>query len=191
MFLIQELNSAGIYALKLYVMGIPVTVSVDEFLPFNKESEYGLFYGKFSPDKGLWMPILEKAAAKLYGNYEMLYAGYAGAGIQMMTGAPYYRMFTKNYSVDALWQDIKDKIDKGWMITSSSRTGTGSDKDQDKNGIAYSHEYAVLDAQKLKDGTKLIQVRNPWGHEKYHGVFADTPRSDKWDEYPNFKGYHK
>ena len=127
MFLIQELNTAGIYALKMYVMGIPVTVSVDEFLPFDKESANGLFYGRFSPDKGLWMPILEKAAAKLYGNYETLINGYTGAAIQMMTGAPFYRMFTKDVSVEDLWQDIKDKIDAGWLISSTAQTGTGSD----------------------------------------------------------------
>ena len=33
-FLTEELNAAGLYALQMYVMGIPVTVVVDDFLPF-------------------------------------------------------------------------------------------------------------------------------------------------------------
>ena len=30
MFLTHHLNSAGVYAMKLYVLGVPVTVTVDE-----------------------------------------------------------------------------------------------------------------------------------------------------------------
>ena len=66
------LNTAGVYALQMYVMGIPVTVSIDEYLPFYTRSEQGLFYGNIAADYGLWNPLLEKAAAKLFGNYEML-----------------------------------------------------------------------------------------------------------------------
>ena len=33
-FLTQNLNNAGIYALRLYLLGVPVTVSVDEKLAF-------------------------------------------------------------------------------------------------------------------------------------------------------------
>ena len=33
-FHIESLNSAGIYALDLFIMGIPVTVTIDDYLPF-------------------------------------------------------------------------------------------------------------------------------------------------------------
>jgi len=65
----------------MYMMGIPVTVTVDEFLPFSYGGESGLVYGGVSPDKAMWMPILEKAAAKLYGNYEMLSGGWMGPAV--------------------------------------------------------------------------------------------------------------
>ena len=44
-FLTQGLNTAGVYALQLYVMGIPVTVTVDEFLPLWFPDEDYLIYG--------------------------------------------------------------------------------------------------------------------------------------------------
>jgi len=75
MFQTQVLNTAGVYALQMYIMGIPVTVTVDEYLPFLYKSEDGLIYGRRAVDYGLWNPILEKAAAKLFGNYEMLSGG--------------------------------------------------------------------------------------------------------------------
>ena len=35
MFLIDEKNSANIYALKLYALGVPVTITVDDFVPLE------------------------------------------------------------------------------------------------------------------------------------------------------------
>ncbi len=49
------------------------------------------------------MPIFEKAAAKLFGNYEMLSGGFMGPAVQMMTGAPYYSMTHTDYKPDELW----------------------------------------------------------------------------------------
>lgn len=113
----------------MYLMGIPVTVSVDEYLPFYGQSPDYLYYAQSPKDNGLWMPIFEKAAAKLFGNYEMLSGGFMGPAVQMMTGAPYYSMTHTDYNPDELWQNIKEKIDDGWMVTSASQVGTGSDQD--------------------------------------------------------------
>lgn len=169
----------------MYMMGIPVTVTVDEFLPFSYAGEKGLVYGSASPDSAMWMPILEKAAAKLYGNYEMLSGGWMGPAVQSLTGAPYFDMRHSDYGIDELWQNIKEKLDKNWMVTSASHVGTGSDQDQDKNGIAYRHAYTIVAAAELEDGTKLLRVRNPWGSERYFGPFSDD--SAKWENYPGFE----
>lgn len=93
-FNIESLNTKGVYSVNLYVMGIPVTVTVDDYLPFLRyetkpDGTRKLKYGYTGPDGSLWMPILEKAAAKLYGNYEMLSGGVSGQTIMMLTGAPY------------------------------------------------------------------------------------------------------
>lgn len=127
MFLIKELNTAGVYALNMYVMGIPVTVTVDEFLPFWDDQTDGLIYGSKSPDRALWMPILEKAGAKLYGNYEMLSGGWMGPAVQAMTGAPFYTTSHEDMSVDSLWEKIDKALADNWMLTAASHTGTGSD----------------------------------------------------------------
>ena len=79
----------------MYVMGIPVTVTVDEYLPFvqfEDEDEIYMVYGKPSrQDRGLWMPILEKVAAKLFGNYEMLVGGDERIAVSALTGAPFFQ----------------------------------------------------------------------------------------------------
>ena len=47
-------------------------------------------------------------------------------------------------------------------------------------GIAYRHAYTVIDTKKLKDGTKLVKIRNPWGEEKYHGPWSD--KDSRWTD---------
>ena len=37
-FHIESLNSAGVYSLDLFIMGIPVTVTIDDYLPFWKDT---------------------------------------------------------------------------------------------------------------------------------------------------------
>ena len=79
-FEIEHLNEAGVYAVQLYIMGIPVTVTVDDYLPFHKNTD-SLIYSSEGPDNALWMPILEKASAKAYGSYEFLEGGHIGAAV--------------------------------------------------------------------------------------------------------------
>ena len=38
-FKINEINSAGVYADQLYLLGVPITVVIDDYLPLMKESE--------------------------------------------------------------------------------------------------------------------------------------------------------
>ena len=42
-----------------------------------------------------------------------------------------------------------------------------------KNGISYNHAYTMLGISVLSDGTRLVQMRNPWGHELWHGNWSD------------------
>ena len=173
----------------MYVMGIPVSVTVDEFLPFNMRSFGGeLRYGKPGVDGALWMPILEKAAAKLYGNYEMISGGYMGPAIQAMTGAPYFDTSHTDVTPDELWDYIDEKLAANWMVTAATFQGTGSDKDQNSLGVPYSHALTILGSVKLSDGTKLLKLRNPWAKETYFGPWSD--KSDEWTaKYKEEAGY--
>ena len=118
----EALNSAGVYAVDLHMMGIPVTVTVDDYLPFWKDAWGGkkLVYGQVGKDGALWMPILEKAGAKLFGSYEHLVSGSMGPAIQTLTGAPYFSFKHGDYSVDGLWDFINERFNSNWMVTCGS-----------------------------------------------------------------------
>jgi len=85
-FLTAEKNAAGVYAVTLYPIGIPQTVLVDDVFPFDEKNQ--LVMGNIGEDSALWGPILEKAFAKVAGNYEMASGGWVEEGFRMLTGAP-------------------------------------------------------------------------------------------------------
>ena len=51
--------------------------------------------------------------------------------------------------------------------------GTRGHNDSNKLGLAYGHAYSVIGVATLKNGTKIVQVRNPWGLEGYKGKWSD------------------
>jgi len=62
--------------------------------------------------------------------------------------------------------------------------GAGSLDDEGKEnttdlGIVGSHAYSVLDVAEI-DGTKLIQLANPWGGTEWKGAWGDD--SAQWTQ---------
>lgn len=65
------INTAGIYLMKFYINGIQSPVIVDDYFPTkNKRPCYAS-----TRDGELWVMLLEKAWAKLYGSYSRIESG--------------------------------------------------------------------------------------------------------------------
>ena len=70
-------NAAGLYAVTFYIRGKPWIVTVDDFLLFdNSTGNEDLLYARNKDDSAMWVPILEKAWAKVKGSYEQINGGF-------------------------------------------------------------------------------------------------------------------
>ena len=71
LFIAKNVNKYGIYCVKLCFNGEWVAVTVDDFFPCKKDPNSDKFFPCFTKADGneLWVMILEKAYAKLYGCY--------------------------------------------------------------------------------------------------------------------------
>ena len=72
MFDTKTLNAAGIYSVKLYDMGVPISVTVDDYIPYDASYDDTAYWWINFQTKSLWPHVLQKAASKLFTNYHAL-----------------------------------------------------------------------------------------------------------------------
>lgn len=76
MFKSQKKNKFGCYGVDLYVTGEIQEVVVDDVFPFDDSPEVDTWaFAKASNNNEVFVMILEKALAKIYGSYEAIEAG--------------------------------------------------------------------------------------------------------------------
>ena len=61
---------------------------IDDLIPFRTATSSLLFYASRAADLGMWVPFLEKAWAKLNGNYDRIISGNEMEGFYLLTGFP-------------------------------------------------------------------------------------------------------
>ena len=175
MFVNTEISDVGIYAMKQYVIGVPFTQIVDDYLPM---ADGNTIFAGLGKDGSIWGAVAEKAFAKRYGNWERTVGGWMYAAVSSMNGSPWKDFQHGGLSEDDLWQLVKTHdVDKDVMTAGS--LFCGSHDETNENGVACSHAYTIIgcgefDTPNGKIG--LIKVRNPWGTEEYAGPYSDYSR---------------
>ena len=71
-------------------------------------------------DGAIWPIILEKALAKMQGNYYHIAGGQGYNGIRFMRGGPWHRKEIKFMTPDQIWDFIGDKLGNGDLITAGT-----------------------------------------------------------------------
>ena len=114
-FLTQEINSEGIYAVKFYIRGKPWLVTVDDEVvltatqkKLGRVRSWQHLYAHIGDDNSIWGAILEKSWAKVKGSYKTSYdGGLMTNGIRALTGAPVFT-YTLDEDSDAveMWQSL-------------------------------------------------------------------------------------
>lgn len=115
-FLTKEINEAGCYALRLFVNGEPEIVVVDDYFPwhpFNKDWAFS----RSNDDHEIWVMLLEKAWAKVFGSYQRIEGGQAGEALPALTGAPTTVLdHEETNDVEKLWTKISYADRKNYVI---------------------------------------------------------------------------
>lgn len=119
-----------------------------------------LYFAKCCSPNETWLPLLEKAYAKIHGDYTAIAGGDSGEGVEDMTGGvTTTMMFSRILSKEKLWRELTDS--NGNFVFAASAIGTGGA--DTKNGLALGHAYSVLRAveEEDEDGKKfrLVLIR--------------------------------
>lgn len=190
LFITKEYNNEGIYKLRICKNGEWVEVTVDDYFPCYYNA--GPMFAHSNGDE-LWVLLLEKAYAKLHGNYIALKSGFSYHGMIDLSGCPTEHV---RFPADCSnWEDVEDEAnevferllaadEEGFMIGASTpgkdKLTTGEGK-KPKAGLVPGHAYSIIQVKHHEEeDIKLINIRNPWGKFEWDGDWSDN--SDLWTE---------
>jgi len=187
----------GVYTVRLYKDGIWHNVIIDDQLPVTTDGQF--LFSRCKDPSELWLPLLEKAYAKLHGCYECLMQGSVPLVMQDLTaGAPQIIKFTEP-DVDfrikngVLWREMDALLHGGSLLTVQLREEgkkAGKEGASNKMGLLTPHAYTVLELREFdlkrmglerfrEEWTlRLVKLRNPWGKGDFTGPWG--PKSELW-----------
>lgn len=187
-------NGDGTYTVRFYEGvgdgGRPkaVKVTVDDDLPTAGGGTAK--YAKARDKNELWPTVLEKAYAKWKGGYEKIGNGGSASDVfAALSGKEPDWGTVKEYQPDALFSQIKDATSEHKPVAA----GTFGDEQfsYTNTGLYGNHFYTVLGTSE-ENGTKYVQLRNPWGSSepgsdgKDDGIFK-LPLADFMKLYDNIE----
>lgn len=91
----HRFRSIGLYVLRFFKNFQWIYVIVDQRIPVDKKTRVPIF-GRCRNLHELWVPLIEKAYAKIHGCYENLISGYVDEGIQELTGMQPEKIFIRD-----------------------------------------------------------------------------------------------
>ncbi|XP_060066848.1 calpain-D-like [Ylistrum balloti] len=172
----------GAYHLRLCKDGYWKIVLVDDVFPCDSSNRLLYSRGK---RKQLWVPLIEKAAAKLFGCYEALTSGHTVEALSLLTGEPCEHISFKETAEGdketdkvIVWSKLVNARESKFLMGTSCCPQKDVDEGHYKKmGLVCYHAYSLLDVQDIQ-GNQLVRLRNPWGRESWNGDWSDT--SQKW-----------
>jgi hypothetical protein len=128
-----------------------------EYKKRHQTGSEALYFAKCSDPNETWLPLLEKAYAKVHGDYEAISGGWAGEAVEDMTGGVTTTIATNRVlRKELLWKELINA--EGNFVFAASAIGTGWD--WTKGGLALGHAYSVLRATQEvdEDGNRVRLV---------------------------------
>lgn len=160
-------------------------VLVDSWLPCYISNDTPVF-GRCSDPDELWVPLVEKAYAKLHGCYETLISGFLDDALHDMTGyvSEKLNLHDKNGCFpnpslpmkSHFFDYILSRWKEGCMMGCARKTNVTEEKLT--NGIITGHAYGITDVLQMKvpgwEVQNLLTIRNPWGRGEWNGNWSDN-----------------
>jgi calpain len=205
----HHLRHHGIYVLRFYKnFGWKYVVMDDKIPCLNNPTtgEVELFFASCTKKHEFWVPLMEKAYAKIHGAYQALISGDVSDALTDFSGYVSNKLTVLNRNQfnkaalkdpETFWKLLETSIKNG-SLCGCSIVGAGIETavilDGNDTGLYAGHAYSiqgVYTIRGVKDGVegqhRLVRVRNPWGcknPKEWTGAWCDdsTEFTDNIDE---------
>ena len=180
LFLTKERTKEHLYGVFIFLNATWKLVIIDDFLPYTGK-KFKKFAFSSSGGKELWVALLEKAWAKINGNYAKIGCGGSPTEVfDVLTEAYTEQVQIHPYYKDYIWETMINSEKNGYIMTA----GTSADivnLNLDEVGLSPGHAYTVLGVLEIDTGKeieKVVHLRNPYGNGEFNGDWSDY--SKKW-----------
>ena len=166
-----HLNAAGVYSIRLFRDGQPISIVVDDRVPCIKGKRpltpaFASSRARHPKQKGLvefWPLILEKAYAKFYGSYQAIHSGNIAETMHDLTGnavegynllkLPRMAGGVQNTKLapesQAVLRRLTAALERGCTITAGMPHHSAAHSEL-QNGLIAGHAYSILDVFSLQ-----------------------------------------
>lgn len=162
--IINSREKDSCYEVRLCKNGEWQTVIIDDLFPCDQNGN--LIYSHANR-KQLWVPLIEKAMAKLNGSYEILNGGQSIELMSSLTGFPCFSICLddneEKIDLDLIWVKLLSMKEAGYILTASTNRRNISENMLKVKGLEPKHIYSVQKVE-LVNGNQCILLRNPWGN---------------------------
>ncbi|CAF3916991.1 unnamed protein product [Rotaria sordida] len=167
--LTQTINNEGIYFVRICYNGLWKTIIIDDYFPctnqkhlvFSRARRYQLF-----------VPLIEKACAKLFGSYNNLINGSILEGLQLLTGTPCdyidLQLSDEKLDNDIIWAKLVSAYESNLLIGASTGRKDMNEREYSLVGIPNNHAFSILAAYTFSDySSRFVLVRDPHARSNY------------------------
>ena len=177
-FEIEEVTEPDKYVVRLFIEGKWENITIDGMVPVRAKTNQPIFSTTNRGD--IYVLLIEKAIAKVYGNYERIIRGEIGQTLRMLTGCPYgYLAHNKNLTED-IWRALINGVKEKYIL-GATQGGVGvNPKTYEKIGRNTRFTYAILNASEVhvrRANHRILKIRNPWESFSWKGKWSDSSSS--------------
>lgn len=139
-----------------------------------------LLFARSATENETWLPLLEKAYAKLNGDYASIEGGWPCDGVEDLIGAVPTVLFTQDIlDTEAFWKNEIMKVGEGCILSCTTPESVlWKYENPYYEGIVARHAYSITKAIEYEH-RKFVVIRNPWGKFEWTGRWGDG--SKEWN----------
>ena len=187
LFISDKKNKNCIFGIKICKDGFLQEVVIDDYFPVNKDDDTYCF--THSKDDSLWVQIIEKAYAKVYGSYELLRNKGVEGILKDLSYAPV--LVLDSLSTD-LAQNLTLANDNKWITMASAGDTDASLNLLEELELKPNFAYEILEVFKLESDDLdrlnnfqtsdnnienfqiILKIRNIWGKIEWLGDWSNS-----------------
>ena len=178
LFFFKEKSNEHCYGCYFRINGIWKLVILDDFIPCYGSYKKNFAFSHTNGNE-LWVILLEKAWAKLNGNYARIIGGDPHEIFEVLTNVYCEKFMFNEKNKEDIWSKYINAQEKGFLMTAG--TNVDENLNIEEMGLVPGHAYTIIKVLEVSTNSgkeKLINLRNPWGHGEWSGDWCDS--SIKW-----------